>query len=300
MPVRPSPSSTARLGSTGASNCTYAEATWTQTLPDWIASHERAFRYFGGVTELVVPDTLRSAVSTPHRYDPDLNPTYHAFSEHYGVAVLPARVRRPTDKSKAEVGVQVVERWVLARLRKHTFFSLAELNAEISRLLEELNNRRFKKLPGTRRSVFESLERAALKPLPTTPYEYADWKKVRAHIDYHVEVDDHYYSVPYRLVRQPLDAKFTATTGHVFHKGQRIASHVRSYQKGRHTTVTEHMPPAHQAYAEWTPQRLIDWAAKTGPATAEVIARILRSRSHPQQGFRASLGILRLGKGYDR
>ena len=283
----------------GASNYTYAEATWTQTLPDWIASHERAFRYFGGVTELVVPDNLRSAVTTAHRYDPDLNPTYHAFAEHYRVAVLPARVRRPRDKAKVEVAVQVVERWILARLRKHTFFSLAELNAEIHRLLEELNNRGFKKLPGTRRSVFESLERAALKSLPTTPYEFAEWKKIKVPLDYHIEVDQHYYSVPYRLVGQSLDAKFTVTTVQVLHKGQRVASHIRSYQKGHHTTLTEHLPPSHQAYAEWTPERLLNWATQIGPATAAAVASILCSRLHPHQGFRAGLGLLRLGKAYD-
>ncbi len=282
----------------GASNYTYAEATWTQALPDWIASHQRAFQFIDGVTEVVVPDNLRSGVSKAHRYEPDINPTYQDMASHYGVAVVPARVRRPKDKAKVEVGVQVVERWILAALRHHTFFSLSELNQCIGQLLITLNERPFKKLPGCRKSVFESLDKPALKPLPATPYQYAEWKKVRVHIDYHVEIDGHYYSVPYTLIKQQLDARLTSHTVECFHKGQRVASHYRSFQKGRHTTVSEHMPPSHRQYGDWSPQRMLDWAEKIGPETANVVTHILSARRHPQQGYRACLGILRLGKAY--
>ena len=282
----------------GASNYTYAEATWTQALPDWIGSHVRAFRFFAGVPEILVPDNLASGVSRAHRYEPDLNPTYAELANHYGVAVVPARVRRPRDKAKAEAGVQVVERLILAALRHRTFFSLSELNAAIAELLERLNRRPFKKLPGSRREAFEAIDQPALRPLPAVAYVYATWKRVRVHIDYHVEVDGHYYSVPYALVKQPLDARLTAKTVECFHKGQRVASHLRSPLKGRHTTVAAHMPKAHRAYAEWTPQRLVRWAEQTGPATAGVITHILAHRPHPQQGFRSCLGILRLGERY--
>jgi transposase len=282
----------------GASNYTYAEATWTQALPDWIGSHVRAFEYFGGVAEILVPDHLKSGVQRTCRYEPDLNPTYAALANHYGVAVIPARVRRPRDKAKAEVGVQVVERLILAALRHRTFFSLAELNAAIAVLLDRLNRRPFQKLPGSRREAFATLDQPVLRPLPATPYMFATWKRVRVRIDYHVEVDGHYYSVPYALVKQSLDARLTAHTVECFHKGQRVASHVRSHRKGQHTTVSEHMPKAHREYAAWTPQRLVHWAEQTGSATTAVIAHILADRPHPQQGFRSCLGILRLGERY--
>lgn len=282
----------------GASSYTYAEATWTQQLPDWIGSHVRAFQFLGGVSELLVPDNLRSGVSKAHRYEPDLNPTYADLAGHYGMAVLPARVRKPRDKAKAEAGVLLVERWILAVLRHRTFFSLAELNREIAHLLERLNTRSFKKLPGSRRELFEQLDRPVLRPLPTQPYEFAEWKKVRVNIDYHVEIDGHYYSVPYQLVRKVLDARYSERTVECFHKGQRIASHPRSHLKGRHTTLPEHMPTSHRRYAEWTPQRLIRWAGKTGPATAAMVQTILERRAHPQQGFRSCLGIMRLGKSF--
>jgi transposase len=282
----------------GASNYTYAEATWSQSLPDWIGAHQRAFRYLGGVPEILVPDNLRAGVTKAHRYDPDINPTYQEMATHYGVAVVPARVRRPKDKAKAEVGVQVVERWILAVLRHRMFFSLAELNQAIQQLLVRLNERAFKKLPGCRKTLFESLDAPALKPLPVTPYTYAEWKKVRVHIDYHVEAEGHYYSVPYQLTRQQLDARLTANTLECFHKGKRVASHPRSWLKGRHTTLPEHMPESHRRYGDWSPERLIRWAEKSGPSTAKVITTILFSRRHPQQGYRSCLGILRLGKSY--
>jgi transposase len=282
----------------GASNYTYAEATWTQALPDWIGAHVRALNYFGATPEILVPDNLKSGVTAAHRYEPELNPTYAEMAAHYSLAVLPTRAAKPRDKAKVEVGVQIVERWILARLRHHTFFSLPELNAAIRALLEELNRRPFKRLPGSRLSLFEQLDRPAMRALPLEPYVFAEWKKVRVHIDYHVEVNGHYYSVPYQLVKQPLDVRVSANTVEVFQQGQRVASHPRSSQKGRHTTTAEHMPQAHRAYAHWTPQRLIHWAEQTGLATAQVIAAILASRPHPQQGFRSCLGLLRLGQAY--
>ena len=282
----------------GASNYTFAEATWSQSLPDWIGSHIRAFEAFGGVPSVVVPDNLRAAVSRAHRYEPELNRTYADLAQHYGFAVLPARVARPRDKAKVEVGVQIVERWMLARLRHYTFFALAEVNTALTTLRAELNTRPFQKLPGSRQSVFEALDRPALQPLPPQPYAYAEWKLVRVNIDYHVEIDGHYYSVPYRLVRQQLEVRLSAHVVEIFSQGQRVASHQRSPHKGRHSTVAAHMPTAHQDYAEWTPQRLIRWAATAGEATAQVVETILTTRPHPQQGFRACLGLMRLGKRY--
>jgi transposase len=284
----------------GASNYTYAEATWSQSLPDWINSHVRALAFFQGVPELVIPDNLKSGVSKASRYEPDLNPTYQEMATHYGFAVIPARVRKPRDKAKVEAGVQVVERWILARLRHMTFFSLHELNIQIQTLTTSLNNRPFKKLPGSRHSHFESLDRPALKPLPSSPYAYAEWKKARVHIDYHIEVDGHYYSVPYQLVKEQVEARITEQTIEVFHKSRRIASHRRSNHKGHHTTIPEHMPKPHQQYAQWTPQRLATWAAKSGAATQGLIEAIMASRLHPQQGFRACLGIMGLERGYGK
>ena len=283
----------------GASNYTFAEATWTQALPDWCASHVRALSFLQGVPEIVVPDNLRSAVSRPHRYEPDAHPTYTDLAEHYGFAIVPARVRRPRDKAKAEVGVQVVERWVLAALRHRTFFSLAELNEAIAERLEWLNARPFRKLPGSRRSTFESIDRPALRPLPAEPYVFAQWKKVRVHVDYHIELERHYYSVPHALVGRQLHARYTERTVELFHRGQRVASHVRSHMPGRHTTVAEHMPEKHRRFAQqWSPERFSRWAAKIGPATAALITEVLHARRHPEQSYRACLGILRLAKTY--
>ena len=282
----------------GASNYTYAEATWSQGLADWTGSHVRAFEFAGGLTEVVVPDNLKSGVSRPCRYEPELNPTYQDLAMHYGVAVMPARVRRPRDKAKVEVGVQVVERWILARLRDRSFFSLAELNQAIGELLARLNERRFHKLPGSRRSLFESLERPALRALPVERFTYAEWKKARVHVDYHVEVDGHYYSVPYQLVSQELDVRVTAQTVECFAKSRRVASHLRSFRRGAHTTQGEHMPRPHREYAQWTPERLVHWAQKTGPSVAGLVESVMATRVHPQHGFRSCLGILRLGERY--
>ena len=268
---------------------------WTRAPPAKSAGSETVATSSGAAHN---PDNLRSAVSRAHRYEPDTNPTYHDLACHYGVAVLPARVKKPRDKAKAEVHVQVVERWVLAALRHRTFFSLAELNAAIAKLLERLNERPFRKLPGSRRSLFEQLDRPALRPLPAERYVFAQWKKARVNIDYHVEIERHYYSVPYALVGRQLDVRLTATTVECIYRGQRVASHVRSPLKGRHTTADEHMPEKHRKMGQWSPERFIRWATTIGPDTAALIDNVLRSRRHPQQAFRSCLGILRLAESH--
>jgi transposase len=285
----------------GASNFTYAEATYTQGLPDWIGSHVRALEFIGGVPEILVPDNLLSGITKACRYEPGVNRTYQELAVHYGTAVIPARVRKPKDKAKVEAGVQLVQRWIQAALRNRTFFSLAELNAAIRELLDKLNNRPFKKLSGSRMSRFLEMDRPALRPLPAFGYEYAEWKiKKRAGIDYHVEVNDHYYSIPYQLRNEPLDVRLTESTVEVFFHSKRVASHIRSYAKGRYTTVTDHMPKAHRDYAEWTPERVIRWASETGKSTADLVTAILSKKLHPQQGFRSCLGIITLAKRYDK
>ena len=282
----------------GASNYTFAEATFSQQLEDWIMSHVRAFSYFGGVPEVIVPDNLKSGVSKSCRYEPDLNPTYQDLARHYRTSVLPARARKPRDKAKVEAGVLLVERWILARLRHHAFFRLAELNREIRQLLQTLNTKPFKKLPGSRQSRFDEMEKPALRPLPATPYELAHWKKATVHLDYHVEVEGHYYSVPYTLVRKQLDIRYTASTVECFYRGQRIASHLRNDDRGRHNTVREHMPANHRQYAEWSPERFKRWAGKIGPQTALLTETLLAQRAYPQQAYRTLLGILRQAKIY--
>jgi len=282
----------------GASNYSYAEATWTQALPDWLGSHVRALAYFGGAPRAIVPDNLKSGVTKAHRYEPDLNPAYAEFAEHYGVVILPARVRRPRDKAKVEAGVLVVERWILARLRHRTFFSLGELNGTIAELLEQLNTRAFKKLEGCRRSRFEQIERAALRPLPARPYEFGEWKRAKVHPDYHVEIERSYYSVPYRLIGQRVEARLTAQMIEIFHAGKLIATHVRSRTRGKPHTLDAHRPPAHVAVIERTFGRLLERAAAIGPATREVLAAQARYRKHIEETLRSAQGILRLAQDF--
>ncbi len=284
----------------GASNYTYAEATGSQALADWTGSHVRTFSYFGAVPHCLVPDNLLSGVTRPCRYEPGINPTYQEMATHYGTAVIPARVRKPRDKPKVEAGVQFVQRFILAGLRHQTFFSLAEANTAIKERLELLNNRPFRKLPGTRKSRFEELDRPAMLPLPELPYQYAQWKIARVHIDYHVDVEGHFYSVPFRLVREQVDVRYTSATVECFHKGNRVASHPRSFLKGKFTTNPEHMPPAHREYADYTPGRLISWASQTGKATAAVVESILSRRAYPEHGVRSCMGILSLGKRFGK
>jgi transposase len=282
----------------GASNFTYAEATMTQRGPDWIASHVRAFEYFGGVVAALVPDQLKSGVTLPCRYEAGVQRTYEEMARHYGTTVLPARPVRPRDKAKVEVAVQVAQRWILARLRNQTFFSLDELNHRIWELLEELNNRRMRVYGCSRRELFERLDRPALRPLPQERFVYGEWKTARVNIDYHIELEHHYYSVPHTLIHELVDGRFTATTVEVFHKGRRVATHARSYTRGRHTTIAAHMPQVHQKHLEWTPSRIIHWAQTIGPNTARLAEAILAERTHPEHGYRSCLGILRLGKRY--
>ena len=258
----------------------------------------RAFNFFGGVPRAVVPDNLKSGVAKSCRYEPDLNPAYAELAAHYGTTVIPARPVSPRDKAKVESGVLIVKRWILARLRNLTFFSLAELNIAIAELVIRLNEKPFQKLDGSRKSLFLELEQPELMPLPKTPYQFARWKKARANIDYHIEVEHHYYSVPYRLIGSQLDVRLTATVVEVFNGGVRITSHIRSYKKGGFTTKEEHRPKAHQRYLDWKPSRIIAWAEKTGPATAKLTEAILAKRTHPEHGYRSCLGLLRLGERY--
>ena len=282
----------------GASSYTYAEATWSQGLSDWIGAHVRALEFIDGVPQVLVPDNLRSAVSKAHRYEPDINPSYQDMARHFGLAIVPARVRKPRDKAKAEAGVLLVERWILAVLRKQTFFSLDSLNREILSLLKALNERPFKKRSGSRHSLFVEIDRSALRPLPTERYEFATWRKVRVAPNIHIEVDRRYYSAPHALVKKQLDARITEHCIELLYQGKRVASHVRSMTPGSYTTVPEHMPIRHQKQLEWTPQRLIQWAQKSGGATAAVVQQLLNARTHPQQAYNACFGIMQLSKGY--
>ena len=283
----------------GASNYTYAEATWNRNLVSWIGSHIRTLEFFQGVPAVTVPDNWKTGVKDPCYYEPDLNPTYHDFAQHYGTVIIPARVRKPRDKAKVEAGVLIVERWILAALRKHTFHTLAELNLAIRELLVKLNQRKFRKLDTTREKLFEELERPALKPLPPEPFTFAEWKKARANIDYHVEIERHYYSVPYQLVHQEVEARIAAATVEIFLKGRRIVTHTRSFVPGKHTTLPEHRPKKHQNL-EWTASRMVERGLVIGTSTAAALERIMESRKHPELGYRSCLGVLRLGERYGR
>jgi transposase len=283
----------------GASNYTYAEATRTQTIGDWIGSHMRAMEYFAGVTRAIVPDQLKTGVTKACRYEPGIQRTYDELAEHYGTTILPARPAHARDKAKVEVGVLIAQRWILARLRNQTFFSLEELNMRIAELVEDLNNRTMRVYKESRRQLFERLERAVLLPLPTTRFEWGEWKlDVGVNIDYHIDFDGHYYSVPNGLVHERVDVRATPTIVEIYQSNERVTLHVRSYERGRHTTKPEHMPKAHQKHLEWTPSRIVGWAATVGTSTAKLAEAILAERRHPEQGYRSCLGILRLGKKY--
>jgi len=282
----------------GASNYTYAEATLSQSIPNWIGCHINAFGYFNGVPELIVPDNLKSAVKTPCRYEPTVNRSFQEMASHYGIGVLPARVRKPKDKAKAEVGVQIVSRWILATFRNRDFFCVNELNDEIIYLLENLNNRPFKKLQGTRRSLFEAIDQPKLKPLPALPYFFANWKKARVNLDYHVELEQHYYSVPYSLIHYNVYLRYTSKTVEIFHDNQRVASHIKNTTLGGKTTVISHMPKSHQQHLKWTPSKIVTWAQQVGEATYDVIQGLINSDRHAEQTYRSCLGIKRLSTYY--
>jgi transposase len=284
----------------GASSYTYAEATLTQQLPDWIASHTRAFAYFGGVPAATVCDQLKSGVTTPCRYEPGVHRLYAELAAHYGTTILPARPAKPRDKPKVEVAVQVAERWIVARLRHERFFTLAALNTRIAELLGPLNAKPMRHYGGaSRRDLFLRLDQPALRALPATPFEYAEWTQATVNLDYHIAVAHHAYSVPHALIHERLDVRLTATAVEIFQRGQRVAVHRRSARRGGFTTVAAHMPKSHQAHAEWTPSRFQRWAATIGPQTAALVTAILEARPHPEQGYRSCLGILRLAKRYD-
>jgi transposase len=280
----------------GASNYTFAEATFSQSLPEWISSHVRAFSFFDGVPELIIPDNLRSGVAKPCRYEPLLTRSYTEMLQHYGTLAMPARPRKPRDKAKVEAGVQLVERWILARLRKRTFFSLGDLNEAISELLARLNDKPFQKLEGSRRSQYEMLDRPALKPLPTSAYEFAVWKKCRVYLDSHIEVEGHYYSVPYPLVSREIEVRLTAGSVECFHQSQRVAVHRRSDHRGRHTTIPAHLPEHHRAHLEWTPGRFLNWALEIGPQTRDLVRHTMERYPHPELAYRSCLGLLALAK----
>jgi transposase len=282
----------------GASNLTYAEATRTQTMGDFVASHVRAFEYFGGATQIVVPDQLRSAVRMPCRYEPTVTRTYAELGRHYGTAIVPARPGKPRDKAKVEVAVQVAQRWILARLRHETFFSIATLNERIAELLEDLNARPMKKLGGiSRRDLFERVERGALLPLPSQAFELSEWRRATVNLDYHVAVLDHYYSVPYPLVREEVEARLTATTVEIFHRSRRVASHARSYVRFRFTTDPNHMPEAHRKHFAGG-DAVIAWGASVGPMTEALVRRLLDANPVREQGWRSAKGLQRLAQKY--
>ena len=287
------------VGVLGASSYVFAQATWTQSLPDWIAAHVNMLAAINGVPRQIVSDNLRAGITRACFYEPLVNRTYADMASHYGTAVIPARPYKPRDKAKVEVGVQVVQRWILARLRNRRFFSLAELNQAIRELVDDLNVRPMRGWGTTRRALYEQLDRPALRELPPTPYEYATWKRCRVNLDYHVEIDKHFYSVPFRLLREEVEARITAKTVEIFHRGKLVATHLRSLRPHRPTTLTEHMPSSHRRYRDWTHERILREAASVGDDTAALVEIILRSRPHPEQGFRSCIGILRLAERYD-
>lgn len=282
----------------GASNYTYAEARESESLPDWIGAHAGLFAFLGGVPKFVVCDNLKAAVTNPDRYDPGLNRTYRDMAAHYGTTILPARPRRPKDKAKVEVAVQVAQRWILARLRNQYFFSLAELNIAIRGLVHELNGRIMRDFAASRADLFAAIDQPVLKPLPDEPYSFARWKRCRVGPDYHVEANGHWYSVPFRLIRELVDVRIADKTLEIFHKGQRVASHGLAPNRRGHTTIADHMPSAHRRYGQMTPSRLIAAAEKIGPSAAAFFEAVMAARPHPEQGFRTCLGILGLEKSY--
>ena len=285
------------VGVLGASNRTFAEATKTQRSVDFIQSHVRMFEYFGGAPALVVPDQLKSAVSSSCWYEPAIQRTYEELAKHYRTAVLPARPRKPRDKAKVEGAVRIAQRWILARMRNEQFFSLDALNERIAELLEDLNARPMRRFGGkSRNELFEILDKPALKALPSERFVVGEWGRARLNVDYHADVDKHWYSAPYTLIHELLDVRATSMTVELFHRGQRVASHVRSYVAGKHTTNPAHMPKAHQAHLEWPPSRVIEWARTIGPDVGALVEAILKEKQHPEQGYRPCLGILRLEK----
>ena len=287
----------------GASNKTFVKAFPDQSLKSWIEAHIDSFQFFKGVPKAVVPDNLKAGVSRACRYDPEKNPSYLSLAEHYGTAILPTRARKPKDKAKVEVGVQIAQRWILAILRRKIFTSIYQINAEISALLELMNNKVMKHLQVSRNELFEKFEKPMLKELPPSSFEMPSWKEAKVNIDYHIEFSKHYYSVPFRYVGQQVRIKVTRSLVEIFYKDEIIATHKREeHLIKRYTTLSQHMPPQHQEHVKWTPERILEWAQKSGPSTRKLCEVVISKRAHPEQAFRACLGILRLGNkfGEDR
>ena len=286
------------IGVIGASSLIYAEAHSSQTLPHWIGAHVRMFTEFGGVSRVLVPDNLKSGVHHPCRFEPDMNPTYQDFANHYDLAVIPANAGKPKHKAKVEGAVLIAKRWIIARLRNHTFFSLSDLNEAITDQVDAINNRKMRVLGKSRRELFEEIDRPALVPLPQAPYEFAVMKHAKVGIDYHVQFDDHFYSVPFNLLKEPVTVRATERAVELLYKGKRVASHLRQYGNKRYSTTPEHRPPSHRAYMDWSPERFARWSDKIGPSTREFIEARLASRMHPEQSFRLCLGVLKLAEKY--
>ena len=284
------------VGTLGASSYTFARATLSQTMPEWLDCHVRMYEAFRGVAAITVCDNLRSGIRSPDRYEAEVTESYQELARHYGTCVIAARIKKPRDKAKVESAVLVAQRWILAALRHRTFHHLAELNEAIIPLLHKLNTRVMRHVNASRRDLYERLDKPALMPLPDTPYEYAQWRQVRLNIDYHVQFEDHYYSAPHALVKETLWLRATYGTVELYHKGRRVASHPRSFVKYAYSTTPEHRPASHRAMLEWTPSRLIEWGRSIGPATGALIEYVITHKPHPEQGYRSALGILRLLK----
>lgn len=282
----------------GASSYTYAEATADQQMESWLRAHVHTFEYCGGIPALVVPDNTKTAVTRAHRYDPDLNPTYYNFSVHCGFGIIPTRPYKPKDKAKVENAVQVAQRWIVAVLRHRKFFSLEELNIAIGELLHKLNHRPFRKRDGSRASVFDAVDKPALKPLPNEPFDLSEWSRARVNVDYHIVFDANFYSVPYNLIHELMEIRSTPATVEILHKGTRVASHVRSHGREQTITNNEHRPKSHQEHLEWPPSRMVRWAETVGPFTARLFERIMSDKPHPEMGYRSCLGIIRLAGVY--
>ena len=287
------------IGVLGASDMIYTEAFSSEKLECWITAHVNMFKYFEGVPQIIVPDNLKTGVKKPSYYEPEIHPTYMELATHYGAAVIPARVRKPKDKPLAENGVLIAQRWIIAKLRNQVFFSFYDLNKNIKIILEDINNKPFQKMEGTRRSLFESIDKPALMPLPSDIYEFATWKHAKVNIDYHIEFEKKLYSVPFQLIGQEVDLRITEKVIEVLHKGKRITVHPRLRGPYReYSTMAEHMPVRHQKMVQWTPERIINWSRTIGPNTSELITKLMEMYKHPEVAFRACVGIIRLATKY--
>jgi transposase len=283
----------------GASSYTYAEAVPDQQMANWLKVQIHALEYYGGCPQLLIPDNTKTGVTRACIYEPDLNPTYQEFASHYRVAVMPTRPRKPRDKAKVESAVQVVQRWIVMRLRHQRFFSIADANDSIRELLTYLNNRPFRKRRDeSRASLFAKLDRPALQPLPAERYDLSHWSQARVNIDYHVAFDGNWYSVPYTLTGEAVEVRSTPATVEIFHRGERVASHLRSRERNKAVVQHDHRPRSHQAHLEWPPSRMVQWAGQVGPHTAQLVERMLNDKPHPEMGYRACLGIIRLAAKY--